>query len=57
MKKTDPHRPEAMQYFDEIANLFGQRPKEILAEKERGKKVVGYMCPSCSFIGIVVVFV
>ena len=44
MKKTDPNRPEAMNYFDEIANLFGKRPAEILAEKEKGKKVIGYMC-------------
>jgi benzoyl-CoA reductase/2-hydroxyglutaryl-CoA dehydratase subunit BcrC/BadD/HgdB len=44
MKKTDPNRPEAMKYFDEIANLFGQRQKEIAAEKEKGKKVIGYMC-------------
>jgi benzoyl-CoA reductase/2-hydroxyglutaryl-CoA dehydratase subunit BcrC/BadD/HgdB len=44
MKKTAPNRPEAMKYFDEIANLFGQRQKEIQAEKEKGKKVIGYMC-------------
>jgi benzoyl-CoA reductase/2-hydroxyglutaryl-CoA dehydratase subunit BcrC/BadD/HgdB len=44
MKKADPNRPEAMKYFDEIANLFGQRQKELLAEKEKGKKVIGYMC-------------
>jgi benzoyl-CoA reductase/2-hydroxyglutaryl-CoA dehydratase subunit BcrC/BadD/HgdB len=44
MKKTDPHRPEAMKYFDDISNLFGQRQKEIAAEKEKGKKVIGYMC-------------
>jgi benzoyl-CoA reductase/2-hydroxyglutaryl-CoA dehydratase subunit BcrC/BadD/HgdB len=44
MKKTDPNRPEAMKYFDEIANLFGKRQSEILAEKEKGKKVIGYMC-------------
>jgi benzoyl-CoA reductase/2-hydroxyglutaryl-CoA dehydratase subunit BcrC/BadD/HgdB len=43
MKKTDINRPEAMQYFDEIAN-FGTREKEIRAEKENGKKVIGYMC-------------
>ena len=30
MKKADPKRPEVMKYFDEIADLFGQRPKEIL---------------------------
>ena len=44
MKKADPHRPEAMKYFDDISNLFGQRQKEIAAEKEKGKKVIGYMC-------------
>ncbi len=25
MKKADPNRPEVMNYFDEIANLFGKR--------------------------------
>ena len=44
MKKTDPNRPEAMQYFDEIADFFGVREKEIRAAKEEGKKVIGYMC-------------
>lgn len=44
MKKADPHRPEAMKYFDEISNPFGQRQREILAEKQKGKKVIGYMC-------------
>ncbi len=44
MKKADPHRPEAMSYFDEISNLFGRRQEEIAAEKEKGKKVIGYMC-------------
>jgi benzoyl-CoA reductase/2-hydroxyglutaryl-CoA dehydratase subunit BcrC/BadD/HgdB len=44
MKKADPNRPEAMKYFDEISNLFGQRQKEILDEKQKGKKVVGYTC-------------
>jgi len=44
MKKTDPNRPVAMNYFDEIANLFGKRPTEIAAEKEQGKKVISYMC-------------
>ncbi len=38
MKKADPHRPEAMKYFDEMANLFGQRPKEIARRKRRAKK-------------------
>ncbi len=44
MKKADPNRPEVMNYFDEIANLFGKRETEIMAEKEKGKKVIGYMC-------------
>jgi benzoyl-CoA reductase/2-hydroxyglutaryl-CoA dehydratase subunit BcrC/BadD/HgdB len=43
MKKTDPNRPEAMQYFDEIAN-FAAREKEIRAAKAEGKKVIGYTC-------------
>ena len=43
MKKTDPHRPEGMKYFDEIAN-FATREKEILAAKKEGKKVIGYTC-------------
>jgi benzoyl-CoA reductase/2-hydroxyglutaryl-CoA dehydratase subunit BcrC/BadD/HgdB len=44
MKKTSKNRPEAMQYFDEIANFFGQREKELRAAKENGKKVIGYFC-------------
>ncbi len=44
MKKTFPNRPEAMNYYDEIASFFGQREKEIIAEKAKGKKVVGYFC-------------
>jgi len=44
MKKTSPNRPAAMQYFDEISNFFGTREKEIRAEKEKGKKVIGYFC-------------
>lgn len=43
MKKTDPNRPEAMKYFDEIAD-FTKREKEIRAAKQEGKKVIGYMC-------------
>ncbi|MEM2098885.1 MAG: 2-hydroxyacyl-CoA dehydratase family protein [Candidatus Bathyarchaeia archaeon] len=43
MKKTSPNRPEAMKYFDEIAN-FITREKELQAEKEKGKKVIGYLC-------------
>lgn len=44
MKKADPHRPKAMAYFDEIANLFGKRQQELEAEKAKGKKIIGYMC-------------
>ncbi|MBC7130804.1 2-hydroxyacyl-CoA dehydratase [Candidatus Bathyarchaeota archaeon] len=44
MRKTWPHRPEAMQYFDEIANFFGTREKEIQEAKEEGRKVIGYTC-------------
>jgi benzoyl-CoA reductase/2-hydroxyglutaryl-CoA dehydratase subunit BcrC/BadD/HgdB len=44
MKKTAPNRPETMQYFDEMANLFGQREKEIKELKDQGKKVIGYLC-------------
>src|SRR3972149_71461 len=44
MKKTAHNRPEGMQYFDEIANFFGQREKELQAAKENGKKVIGYLC-------------
>jgi benzoyl-CoA reductase/2-hydroxyglutaryl-CoA dehydratase subunit BcrC/BadD/HgdB len=43
MKKTATNRPEAMQYFDEIAN-FVTREKEIRAAKESGTKVIGYFC-------------
>jgi len=43
MKKTDSNRPEAMNYFDEIAD-FVTREKEIRTAKEQGKKVIGYMC-------------
>ena len=48
MKKTDPNRPEGMQYFDDIAS-FVTREKEILTAKEKGKKVkflVGGIIPS-----------
>ncbi|MCW4007277.1 MAG: 2-hydroxyacyl-CoA dehydratase family protein [Candidatus Bathyarchaeota archaeon] len=43
MRKADKNRPEAMRYFDEIAD-FEKREKELLAAKESGKKVIGYMC-------------
>ncbi len=44
MKKTWTNRPEAMQYFDGIADFYGQRQKEISAAKQSGKKVIGYFC-------------
>jgi benzoyl-CoA reductase/2-hydroxyglutaryl-CoA dehydratase subunit BcrC/BadD/HgdB len=44
MKKTSKNRPEAMQYFDEIADFFGSREKEIRAAKESGRKIIGYLC-------------
>ncbi len=44
MKKASPNRPKEMEYFDEIANLFGKRAKEIETAKAEGKKVVGYTC-------------
>src|SRR3989304_5847090 len=44
MKKTSASRPEEMKHFDEIANFFGQREKEIRTAKESGKKVIGYFC-------------
>jgi benzoyl-CoA reductase/2-hydroxyglutaryl-CoA dehydratase subunit BcrC/BadD/HgdB len=43
MKKADSNRPEAMNYFDEIAD-FSTREKEIFTAKQEGKKVIGYMC-------------
>ena len=44
MKTTDKYRPATMKYFDEIADFFGRREKEIRAAKEQGRKVIGYMC-------------
>ncbi|MFB3890178.1 MAG: 2-hydroxyacyl-CoA dehydratase subunit D [Candidatus Bathyarchaeia archaeon] len=44
MKKTAQNRPAAMDYFDDISNFFGRREKEIQAEKQKGKKVIGYFC-------------
>ena len=44
MKKTSQNRPEAMQYFDEVADLFGKRAKELQAAKASGKKIIGYFC-------------
>lgn len=44
MKKTWKNRPKTMEYFDEIANFFGRREKEIREQKNSGKKVIGYTC-------------
>ncbi len=44
MKKTDKNRPQAMAYFDEMADLFNKRKKEIIAAKQSGQKVIGYLC-------------
>jgi benzoyl-CoA reductase/2-hydroxyglutaryl-CoA dehydratase subunit BcrC/BadD/HgdB len=44
MKKTWKNRPKVMEYFDEISNFFGRREKEIRAQKEAGKKIIGYSC-------------
>jgi benzoyl-CoA reductase/2-hydroxyglutaryl-CoA dehydratase subunit BcrC/BadD/HgdB len=44
MKGTSHNRPEAMQYFDEVADFFGKRQNEIVAARAAGKKVIGYMC-------------
>ena len=44
MKKTDKNRPLAMKYFDEMADFFGKRKKEIMAAKQSGKRVIGYLC-------------
>jgi benzoyl-CoA reductase/2-hydroxyglutaryl-CoA dehydratase subunit BcrC/BadD/HgdB len=44
MKNTDKNRPVTMQYFDEMSNFFGKREQEIREAKEKGRKVIGYMC-------------
>ena len=44
MKKAFPNRPKELDYFDEIANLFGKRAKEIEQTKKEGKKIIGYNC-------------
>jgi len=44
MRKTSKNRPETMKYFDEIADVFGRRQKEIQEAKQKGTKVVGYFC-------------
>ena len=42
--KAVPNRPRAMEYFDGIADFYGQREKEIREFKARGGKVIGYGC-------------
>ncbi len=44
MQKTSRNRPESMSYFDKIADLFGERAREIQAAKQNGTKIVGYFC-------------
>ena len=44
MKETDKNRPKTMKYFDDMADLFDKRKKEIIEEKKSGKKVIGYLC-------------
>lgn len=44
MKKAWKDRPKAMEYFDEIGNLFGRREKELREQKKAGKKIIGYSC-------------
>jgi benzoyl-CoA reductase/2-hydroxyglutaryl-CoA dehydratase subunit BcrC/BadD/HgdB len=44
MKKATQTPIKEMEYFYEIANLFGNRAKEIEDAKAKGKKIVGYTC-------------
>jgi benzoyl-CoA reductase/2-hydroxyglutaryl-CoA dehydratase subunit BcrC/BadD/HgdB len=44
LKKLSPNRPAEMEYFDEMANLFGKRVQELEQAKAEGKKIVGYNC-------------
>ncbi len=39
-----PNRPKAMEYFDQAADFFGQREKEIRDFKAQGGKVIGFAC-------------
>jgi benzoyl-CoA reductase/2-hydroxyglutaryl-CoA dehydratase subunit BcrC/BadD/HgdB len=39
-----PNRPQAMEYFDQMADFFGQREKEIRDFKAQGGKVIGFAC-------------
>lgn len=44
MKKTSLNRPAEMSYFDDIADLFGRRQRELQEAKQSGKKIIGYFC-------------
>jgi benzoyl-CoA reductase/2-hydroxyglutaryl-CoA dehydratase subunit BcrC/BadD/HgdB len=44
MNNTSKNRPEGMKYFDKIADLFGQRQKEMQEAQNKGKKIIGYFC-------------
>ncbi|MCL2257871.1 MAG: 2-hydroxyacyl-CoA dehydratase family protein [Candidatus Bathyarchaeota archaeon] len=44
LKKINPNRPQEMEYFDELANMFGKRTQELEQYKAEGKKIVGYNC-------------
>ncbi|MCL2691497.1 MAG: 2-hydroxyacyl-CoA dehydratase family protein [Candidatus Bathyarchaeota archaeon] len=44
LKKATPNRPKELEYFDDMANLFGTRIKELEQAKAEGKKIVGYNC-------------
>ena len=39
-----PNRPKSMEYFDHLAEFFGQREQEIRNFKEKGGKVIGFVC-------------
>lgn len=43
MRKA-PGRPAGMEYFDEIANIFGRREAELAGLKKAGRKIVGTTC-------------
>jgi benzoyl-CoA reductase/2-hydroxyglutaryl-CoA dehydratase subunit BcrC/BadD/HgdB len=42
--KQVPNRPKAMEYFDQVADFFGQREKEIREFKAQGGHVIGFAC-------------
>ncbi|MEM2816506.1 MAG: 2-hydroxyacyl-CoA dehydratase family protein [Candidatus Bathyarchaeia archaeon] len=43
MKRGWPSRPEAMDYFYDMAN-FSKRERELIEARDEGKKVIGYTC-------------